>query len=103
MGLGEAVWADFLSNIHSKTSPIDLDRFRGDPGDPKIPKQTNPEIFGRIPENQASPEIPKANRNFRRTLENCKCRRVREWVEQEEDLWDQMGQAFTILSLLVTQ
>ena len=38
MGLGEAVWADFCSKMHSKTSPIDLDRFRGDPGDPEIPE-----------------------------------------------------------------
>ena len=38
MGLGEAVWADFEWKINSKTSPIDLDRFRPDPADPKIQK-----------------------------------------------------------------
>ena len=38
LGLGEAVWADFWCNNDISTSPIDLDRFQLDPGDPKIPK-----------------------------------------------------------------
>ena len=38
MGLGEAVWADFLYKINSATSPIDLDGFRRDLTTPKIQK-----------------------------------------------------------------
>ena len=34
----EAVRADLLWEINSKTSPIDLDGFRRDPAGPKIPK-----------------------------------------------------------------
>ena len=36
MASGKAVWADFWCKINSKTSLIDLDRFRSDPVDPKI-------------------------------------------------------------------
>ena len=44
MALGEAFWADVWWKIHSATSPIDLDRFRIDPGRPKNPKlQTVPQ------------------------------------------------------------
>ena len=38
MSLESVSVADFWCKMHSATSPIDLDGFRGDPGDPEIPE-----------------------------------------------------------------
>ena len=57
LGLGEAFWADFWWKINSSTSPIDLDRFGIDLGDPKNPD------FSNVPENLQKRQFRHRNQN----------------------------------------